>query len=67
MAELGIPSDESATVLTECAFCPTLIEVETGARGVEQAVVQGWEIVADSELCCPLCALSRAAEVEDYA
>lgn len=57
--------DALNTVLTDCAYCPTMIEVETGERGIEQAVAKGWEVGADG-LVCPACSRDRAEAVEDY-
>jgi DNA-directed RNA polymerase subunit RPC12/RpoP len=58
--------DAPDTVLTDCAYCPTMIEVETGERGIEQAIAAGWEIQADGDIACPACSRDRAEAVEDY-
>lgn len=62
----GIPSDATATVLTECMHCDSMIETRTGAQGVRDALARGWESDGAGDLVCPACALSRAEEVEDY-
>lgn len=56
----GIPSDASSPVLTECLFCPAMIETRTGLEGVREMGAAGWEAVAGGDWCCTKCSESRA-------
>ena len=62
----GIPADEHATVLTECLYCPAMIETQTGLAGVAEMEKAGWEAVSGNDWACPKCSQSRAEAVDEY-
>lgn len=63
--EFGIPADVPCTVLTECLFCPAMIETQTGLEGVAEMEKAGREAVAGGDWACSKCAESRAEIVGD--
>lgn len=61
----GIPSTSNATVLVECHYCPELLEIPTGSRGVEEAVARGWDATGGGDLVCPRCTEAREELIGD--
>ena len=59
------PVTPDATVLVECHYCPELLEVPTGSRGVEEAAARGWDVTGGGDLVCPECTEAREELIGD--